>query len=182
MGIVNIAESEKTPKPVVYFGSAIDLAHGLIREWIDSNQELRRECDKAFQFFFNTLGSPIKRRNKIERYFYKREIKKHRKNLNLLIVDLRFINDEIDNLIGHSAYLREGSKMKIKNKKQFDDALIEYKEITIMLLGISMFLSYDNEVDGNFIAEKEILKQIRPTGLIGYYQNMYAKVGRHQFK
>ena len=38
MSIVNIADTPPAHKPVPVFGSAIELAHGLIREWIDENK------------------------------------------------------------------------------------------------------------------------------------------------
>ena len=47
MSIVNIADTPPAHKPVPVFGSAIELAHGLIREWIDENKLLRDKCDLA---------------------------------------------------------------------------------------------------------------------------------------
>lgn len=184
MSLVNIADTPPAPKPVPVFGSAIDLAHGLLREWIDENLSLRIKCDRAFAFIFDVLNTPPKERNRFEKYLFNYHLKRHRRHLTEMINDLRYIGTEIEDLVGTASYLKAGLKSKIKNKKQFDDVIVEYREITIMLLGITQFLKWDTRVENNFQCELELMKQVRSEVMKfrGFYEALYEKIGRFQFK
>jgi hypothetical protein len=183
MSIVDIADSKPTPKPVVIFGSAIDLAHGLLREWSSNNKALREDCEEAYKFLIKTLESPPKERNFIDEYFFLRKINKHRRSLRKFVEELRFITVEIEDLIGNASFLKAGLKSKIKNKKQFDDAIIRFKEFTIMLLNITTYIANKVEVEGNFAAELALMKEVRPHISAGYYDvEVYRQVGAFYFK
>ena len=183
MSIVQIAAEEPAHKPVPVFGSAIDLAHGLVRVWVDSNQDLRSESDKALKFIFDLIGSPLIERNRFEKFIFNYRLKKHRETLTQMLVSLSYVELQIEALIGNASFLKAGIKNKIKNKKQFDDVIIEYKEITIMLLGLTQFLKYDISHPSMYVCEKNILSQvISESKLRGFYVNLYAKIGNFNFK
>ncbi len=183
MSIVNIADTPPAHKPVPVFGSAIELAHGLIREWIDENKLLRDKCDLALVFIYDVLGSPPAERNRLDKYLFNYRLKRHRRHLTQMVSEFRYIATEIEDLVGTASYLKAGLKNKIKNKKQFDDVIVEYKEITIMLLGLTQFLKYDITVESNFSTEKELLDLVRSESKFrGFYATLYEKIGQFKFK
>jgi hypothetical protein len=184
MSIVKIADTPPAKKPVPVFGSATDLAHGLIREWIDENLPLRSKCDKALVFIYDVLASPPVERNRLEKYLFNYRLKRHRHHLTTMVSELRYIATEIEDLVGTASYLKAGLKSKIKNKKQFDDAIVEYKEITIMLLGLTQFLKYNVSFESNFQYEISLLDQVRSECMKfrGFYESLYERVGRFEFK
>lgn len=183
MSIVDIATAPTAPKPAPVFGTATDLAHGLIREWIDANTPLRLKCDLALAFIYEVLGSPPVERNRFEEYLFNYRLKRHRHHLTQMVSELRYLSTEIEDLMGTASYLKAGLKSRIKNKKQFDDVIVEYREITIMLLGLTQILKHRIRTTSNYEYERGIMDQVRSESEPqGFYEALYKKIGLFDFK
>jgi len=177
MSLVNIdtKDNSTTKKPII-FGSAIDLAHAFNREWAIKNLKLLNKTDKTLQFIYFEIVNKNTDRNFFEKYIFKKKIEKARFILNLYIRELRVLFNEIEALIGFNAYLREGKKSKIKNKKVFDDHITERREIAIMLLGLLTFLGSNQVKNLDFDNEKKIMKEIQVNSekTLGYFLSTFS--------
>jgi hypothetical protein len=177
MSLVNIdiKDNTQTKKPIV-FGSAVDLAHAFNKEWAINNLKLLSKTDKTLQFIYYEVVNKNADRNFFEKYIFKKKIKKSRTILNLYIRELRVLINEVEALIGFNAYLREGKKSKIKNKKVFDDHITERREIAIMLLGLLTLLGVDQVKELDFDNERKIMKEIQLNSekTLGYFLSTYS--------
>lgn len=183
MSIVNIADTKAAPKQVAAFGTVRDLAHGLIREWVDANRDLRDDCDSAMSFIFDVLTAPPVERNRLASYIYHFRLNRHRRKLRAMMAELRYISTEVESLIGNATFLKAGLKNKIKNKKQFDDVLEEYREITSMLLGITMCLKHERNQATSWTYEIEVIAQLKAESMNrGFYEVLLLKIGLFEFK
>jgi hypothetical protein len=186
MAFIEVKTSH-TPKAAPVFGTATDLAHGLISSWVFNHLDDLHQCDIILAFYHDEVLNANKK-NFITKKITVRKLTKYQKHLHHVLISLQFLRVEIDALIGHNAYLQAGIKMKIKNKKQFDDILIDVKEITIMLAGLLLFLKKDLDNDELQLAssvyanELEILSTITSNYSIQYYQSIITKLNSFIFK
>jgi len=170
MSNIEIQEKEEIKKKVKpLFESALDLAISCNQQWSLKNLHILLKLDDCINFILDDHLFK-KKRNLIQKFFYKRKIKDYKDTADKFSRELLYLQIEIENLIGPAMFRRAGLKNKIKNKKEFDDKVIEYREITVMIGGI---LSINiNETDYDFENEISILNQIKKENEkknLGYY-------------
>ncbi len=181
MGIVKIDNEKAVEVAKPHFHSILDIAESVNVQWASTNLDLCHDMDNAMGFIRNEVLEP-KERNAFKRFKFHRDYKKHTKTIQLFQRELTFLSTLIESMVGAPSFMKSGIKIKMKNKKLFEDRLIEYREITAMLGGI-LYMQDQPDYQHVLEHEKTIIDKCMSEGtsMSGYFAKYVVFLSTFKF-